>query len=67
MMQLEHIGSLYIETQRLLSEYRSLLGLVARVASGDVLPSQIKVDEANVSWSLVLGSAEPEKPSESAT
>ncbi len=48
----EHIGNLYVEHQRLLDEYRNLLGLVEQVSVGNVKPEQVAVDADNLSWSL---------------
>ena len=54
MSQLEHVGSLYIENQRLLVEYQKLLGVVTQLSAGDIRPDQVLVNESDMSWSLTL-------------
>ena len=68
----EHVGTLYIQLQEQFGEYRKLLELVERVTKGEVQPSQIVVDTAKQTWSLVLMGAEfvkaiqvPDKPPDS--
>lgn len=55
----EHIGNLYVENQRLLDEYRKLLGLVERIGLGDIKPDQVAVDVENLNWSLQMTNEDP--------
>lgn len=54
MTTLEHVGSLYIENQRLLDEYRKLLALVGQIKTGDVKPESISIDAPKMSWAIAL-------------
>jgi len=54
MTHLETIGSLYLETQRLLLEYGKLLDLVQRAKIGEVSLEQIEINPKEQSWSLTL-------------
>jgi hypothetical protein len=54
MNQLEHIGTLYVETQRLLGEYQKLLGLVQQIKNGEVQPDRIRVDLERASWAIEI-------------
>jgi hypothetical protein len=51
---LEHIGRLYIETQRLAAEYRKLLGIVEQIKSGEVNADNLTVDMVAGTWTLTL-------------
>lgn len=54
MTPLEHVGTLYIENQRLLAEYQKLLELFNRVKSGEVRLEQVAIDLPGSKWSLML-------------
>lgn len=54
MNPLEHVGALYIETQRLLGEYGKLLGLLQQAKDGEVQLDQIEIDHANSSWAIKM-------------
>lgn len=54
MTNLEHVGALYIENQRLLGEYQKLLGLLQRVKDNEVRPEQISIDMEKSSWSIAM-------------
>ena len=48
----EEIGKLYCDNQRLLGEYRELLGLLQRIKNGEVQIEQVKVDLAKLKWAI---------------
>ena len=48
----EEIGKLHCEVQRLLGEYRKLLGIVQCVKAGEIQAEQIEVDVANSAWAI---------------
>jgi hypothetical protein len=54
MNPVEHVGTLYIENQRLLAEYQKLLGLVQQIKEGKVHPENVSVDLAAISWSVEM-------------
>lgn len=54
MSQLEHVGALYIENQRLLEEYRKLLELMQRIKDGAVCINKVSVDMVGLNWSLAM-------------
>jgi hypothetical protein len=56
MNQLETVGSLYMETQRLLAEYRKLLELFQNVKDGGTPIEAIRLDLDKLTWAIVLGS-----------
>ena len=55
----EAIGTLFVEKQQLLGEYRKLLGLVEQISSGDIRPDQVAVDMESQSWAIVPASEDP--------
>jgi len=59
---LKAVGNLYLENQRLLNEYKSLLQLVERIKAGEVPVDSVRIDHADASWSLVVDAskAKPE-------
>jgi len=59
MNELEHIGRLYMETQRLLGEYGRLLDLLSRSLTDQGLRDTILVDAKTQSWSIVLDMSKP--------
>ena len=54
----EAIGSLFVEKQHLLDEYRKLLGLVEQMSTGHIRQDQIVVDMEGLSWSLIPSAAD---------
>ena len=63
----EHIGNLFVEKQKLLDEYRNLLGLVEQMSTGHIRPDQVAVDMKSQSWALkpaAEDSAEAAQPGE---
>jgi hypothetical protein len=58
MTDLEHVGSLYCENQRLLGEYRKLLALVQQIKGGDVKPEAVRVDLEKLTWAIEVTPSE---------
>lgn len=54
MNALEHAGSLYIENQRLLAEYRKLLELIQRIKDESIPIDSVTVDCEKLTWNLTI-------------
>jgi len=64
--QLEHIGALYVETQRLtdafnqqLAEYRKLLDLLSTVKADPSILETIRVNVEKQCWDFVIDLSKP--------
>ena len=54
MNNLETIGSLYCDFQRLRQEYANLMELLQRAKNGEVTLAQIQLDHKAQTWALAL-------------
>jgi len=58
MSPLEHVGTLYMENQRLLVEYGKLLALVQSVKDGKTQIEQVNIDLDKASWAIEMTGAQ---------